>query len=622
MGYDFTEFAGQLNKLSTSTDEVPISSIIKAVVACLAAIGKELHPPTILTPALTCLKETTNNMIEEIGDLVNDKVIDEPEALVRINALYTITNYVVKTFETFSKYPSAIPLDESNVKILKEASEKVDGLSKEISKSAKKNMEKNVKRVIANSLKRKERDAEERKKQEERVAEAMRIAESIKIQEDKSLPEAEVLKIKYINQKSGRVRLYGWVHRIRDQGQLKFFVVRDGTGFIQCVLEGNLAQCRSAIEINVEATVMIVGTVSPDERAPGGIELKADYWEMIGNAPNDFESIVSKDSNPKILMDKRHLVIRGENASKILKVRDMLTRLIRQYYFQTDCFEVTPPTIVQTQCEGGSTLFKLSYFGEDAYLTQSSQLYLETCCSSLGNVFCILPSYRAEESNTPRHLTEFTHVEAEYAFITYDGLLSEIENIVCFVINGILDSEYGDFVRQRSKLSKLEKPFLRMSHKDCIEYCRKHKIPKDPLDVSIEWEDDDDIPELAERTLVDQIGKPIFMIRFPAKIKAFYMKKCDDDRTLTESADLLVPGVGEIVGGSMRISGFEELMQAYKDNDLDPAPYYWYVDQRRYGEFPHGGYGLGLERLVRWICDVPHIRDACLYPRVLHRATP
>ena len=618
--------AALFKELATETEDIPTASIIAVCIECLKAIERPLHPTTILSPALDYLTKNVKEMIEETGDLTVGGKLTKDDAVERLRVLYAILNYVIQPFNTFTNYPERVPRNEGNQKVIDQGLEHISALSEPIGKSAKKAMEKNLARVEKNAKKRAEQAAKKaatEAAEAEKLQQAIKEAESIKLEEDPSLPKAEKLKIKYIKPGDGRVRVFGWVHRLRRHGQIMFITLRDGTGFLQCVLEGKLTQTKAALTINVEATVMIVGKVHEDKRAPGGKELSADYWEMIGNAPSDFESIVREDSNPDILLDNRHLVLRGENAATIMKLRDHLTRIIRDNFFKHDCTEVVCPCLVQTQCEGGATLFHLDFYGQPAYLTQSSQLYLETACASMGDVFCIEPSFRAEKSKTPRHLCEFTHIEAEYPFIDFDELMSRIEDMVIAVVNGLLDSEFGDFIRARTpNLKKLTKPFKRITHKEALEFCRAHDIPKDPEHLEDKWQDDDDIPELAERTLVDKIGEPVFMTKFPAKIKAFYMKKCPEDKELTESCDLLVPGVGEIVGGSMRIEEYEELMQAYLANGLDPKPYYWYVDQRRYGHFPHGGFGLGTERLVRWICSIPHIRETCLYPRVMGRATP
>ena len=619
--------ASLLKTLVEDKEDIPIASIIAVCIESLKAIERPLHPTTILSPALTKLETDVKELIEETGDLLVASKVTRDDAIERLRILYCLLNYIITPFQQFHNYPEHVPRTEQNAKIVHDAHQKIVDLSKPINKSAKKAMEKNLARVEKNGKKRAElasKKAEQEAADAEKLKQQLSEAESIKIVEDTSLPPAKALKIKYIKSGDDRVRVFGWVHSIRRHGQIMFITLRDGTGYIQCVLEGKLTQTTAALTINVEATAMIVGKVHDEARAPGGKELSADYWEMIGNAPNDFDSIVRKDANPDLLLDNRHLVLRTEKAAMIMQLRDHMTRIIRNHFFDHDCTEVFCPCIVQTQCEGGATLFSFDFYGEPAYLTQSSQLYLETCCPSMGDVFCIEPSFRAEKSKTPRHLCEFTHIEAEYPFIDFNELMSRIEDLVIAIVNGLLESpRFGDFIRKVTpELKPLKKPFKKITHKEALNFCREHNIPKDPENLDDKWKDDDDIPELAERTLVDKIGEPVFMTKFPAHIKAFYMKKCPEDDTLTESCDLLVPGVGEIVGGSMRLECYEELMAAYLANDLDPKPYYWYVDQRKYGHFPHGGFGLGTERLIRWICSLPHIRDSCLYPRMMKRATP
>ena len=447
----------------------------------------------------------------------------------------------------------------------------------------------------------------EKAEQEKRQL-ALQEALKVKISENPKLPKAikirlnekdpAIVKLRkgtsekdvdYSEGRGSRVRITGRVHRFRTQKDVIFLVLQDGYGFLQCVLTGDLTKTYDALTLTQETSMEVWGEmweVPPGQHAPDNRELHVDYYEMIGKAAGDKDAITTRvqaDGDPQSLLDNRHLVLRGEVSSSVMKVRAALLRAFRQTYeseITPSCLEVTPPCMVQTQVEGGATLFEFNYYGQKAYLTQSSQLYLETCLPSLGNVFCVAPSFRAEKSLTRRHLSEYTHIEAELDFITFDDLLVHLELVMSKVIElALADPKIKKLVYDLNPDFQVpERPFMRMRYSDAITWLREHDIPNEE---GKPHEFGDDIAEAAERKMTDIVNRPIFLTHFPVAIKAFYMKKDPQDLRVTESVDCLMPGVGEIVGGSMRMDDYEELMAAYGREGIDPKPYYWYTDQRK-----------------------------------------
>lgn len=497
----------------------------------------------------------------------------------------------------------------------------------EITASALKKARKGVEGLKKKAIKAKEQEAKLEQQKLENAAKQM-AALNIKIEEDKSLPEAKKYKIlKAYGAVGERVKVSGWIHRLRSNKKVVFIVLRDGTGYLQCVLTGDLALAKQTLDLTLESTVTLYGTiinVPEGKTAPGNVELNVDYYEVVGLAPagdEAFSNKIAEDTDPSILLDQRHLALRGETLSSVMKVRAAFLRAIRRVYEEEGLLEVTPPCMVQTQVEGGSTLFKLDYYGEEAYLTQSSQLYLETCLPSLGDVFCIQESFRAEKSHTRRHLSEYTHIEAELAFLTFEELLDHIETVIVNSVKYVLeDPVAGPIVKQLNPdFVAPAKPFMRLEYKDAITWLQEHNIKNEDGE---DFKFGDDIAEAAERKMTDTIGVPILLTKFPVEIKSFYMPRCKDDNRVTESVDVLMPTVGEITGGSMRINSIDELIAGFKREGIDPKPYYWFIDQRKYGTSPHGGYGLGTERILAWLCNRFTVRDCSLYPRFSGRCKP
>lgn len=356
----------------------------------------------------------------------------------------------------------------------------------------------------------KAREAEE----EERRAKNLEAAKSVQIALDESLPKPIRAKIRELGELRGkRVVVSGWVHRLRRQGKALMFVnLRDGSGYLQSVLNDKLCQTYNALILQTEATVTLYGTlreVPEGHTAPGGHELHCDYWELIRNAPpGGIDHILNEESKVDIQLDQRHLMLRGETLSKIMMFRSILIQAFRDHYLKNHYYEVTPPTLVQTQCEGGSTLFKLNYFGEEAFLTQSSQLYLETVLPALGDVYCVAQSYRAEQSRTRRHLSEYTHIEAECPFITFDDLLDRLEDLIVDVIDRVMKNPVsGAIVKEfNPDFKPPKKPFRRMNYADAIVYLKEHNITKEDGTF---YEFGEDIPEMPERKMTDEINEVI-----------------------------------------------------------------------------------------------------------------
>ncbi|KAK8048491.1 asparaginyl-tRNA synthetase [Apiospora phragmitis] len=481
--------------------------------------------------------------------------------------------------------------------------------------------------------------AVEEEKQKKQRMQNLEDAKKIVLKEDASLPKALKIKLNRKDielgegdKKGTRVKVMGRIHRLRAQKQATFITLVDGYGHLQCVLvAGDLTKTYDALTFAQGTSLALYGEmrkVLEGQSAPDNRELHVDYYEVLGASPSDEDAITNRVSAQQNqwdgqMLDQRHLVLRGDNASSLMKIRAAVERAFQKVYDDMEITKVSPPALVQTQVEGGATLFGFPYYDEEAYLTQSSQLYLETVIPSLGDVYCIEKSFRAEKSLTRRHLSEYTHVEAELDFIQFPDLLEHLEEIICRVIDIVFENpQIAGYLKELNpNFQKPTRPFMRMKYTDAIDWLNK----QDPPILNEDGNPHvfgDDIAEAAERKMTDAINRPIFLTHFPVEIKAFYMKKDPSDLRVTESVDVLMPGVGEIVGGSMRMEGYEELMEAYKKQGIDAKDYYWYTDQRKYGTSPHGGYGLGLERFLAWIANQHTVRTTCLYPRFMGRCKP
>ena len=410
------------------------------------------------------------------------------------------------------------------------------------------------------------------------------------------------------------VSIRGWVHRSRSSGGLAFVVMRDATGILQCaVKKGQVpdAAFESAKAIFVESSCMVSGTVRKDERAPGGWELSASDFATI-HLGTPFP--IAKDQSVEFLMDTRHLWMRSQKLTKIMKLRDYATRSLRQFFNERAFFECVPPIITKSACEGGSTLFELDYFGSPAYLSQSGQMYAEVYMTALEKVYILAPSFRAEPSRTVRHLAEYWHLEPEMAFYNQQMNMQLQEEMIVHVCQDLGENHADllrDIGREPEKLLAIQGPFPRLSYEDAIKKCQE-------LDCKIDYGQDLGADE--EAVLTKQYDKPLFIHNH---LKAFYMREDPNKPGTVLSADLLAPeGHGEIIGGSERIWDASELKARMAEQNLPMADYQWYVDLREYGSVPHSGFGLGIERLCKWMFGLDHIRDAIPFPRTINRVYP
>ena len=426
--------------------------------------------------------------------------------------------------------------------------------------------------------------------------------------------------IEEIAQHEGRsVTLRGWLHNRRSSGKIHFLTVRDGTGFIQAVMS------RAAVgeelflqagHLGQETAVVVEGEVRADVRAPGGYEIDVSGLRVVGQS-RDYP-ITPKEHGVDFLLDRRHLWIRSERQHAILRIRHTVINAVRDYLNTQGFILADTPIFTPAACEGTTTLFPVPYFDHaTAFLTQSGQLYNEANAMALGRVYCFGPTFRAEKSKTRRHLTEFWMVEPEMAFATLDDAIELAEALITAVVSRALETrarELDTLERDRAPLEAVRTPFPRITYDEAVRVLQDDDRP-------VEY--GDDFGGADETLLAAQFDRPVAVHRYPSAAKAFYMQPDPERPELSLSVDILAPeGYGEIVGGGQRLDDLDLLLQRIIEHDLPQEAFEWYLDLRRYSSVPHAGFGMGIERMVAWICGVEHVRETIPYPRMLYRLTP
>ena len=427
----------------------------------------------------------------------------------------------------------------------------------------------------------------------------------------------------YIEEISGfegqQVTLHGWLHKRRSSGKIHFLTVRDGTGFIQAVMSKSVVgeeTFHRADHLGQETSLAVEGTVRADSRAPGGYEIDVANLSVIGESAG--YPITNKEHGVDYLLDRRHLWIRSPRQQAILRIRHAVVDAVRDFFNSRNFTLADTPILTPAACEGTTTLFPVQYFDETTvYLTQSGQLYNEANIMALGRVYCFGPTFRAEKSKTRRHLTEFWMVEPEMAFATLDDAIELGEALVVAIVARILETRRQELEMLERNIAALERvraPFPRITYDEAVKLLKLKG-------QQFEW--GGDFGGTDETVLAEQFDRPVAVHRFPSAIKAFYMKSDPDRPELSLSVDFLAPeGYGEIIGGGERLDDLNELLARIKKHNLPKESFEWYLDLRRYGTVPHSGFGMGIERVLTWICGLEHLRETIPYPRMLHRMYP
>jgi asparaginyl-tRNA synthetase len=423
------------------------------------------------------------------------------------------------------------------------------------------------------------------------------------------------------------VTIRGWLYNLRESGKLLFPQFRDGSGVIQGVVPKSAVppEVFDAIKgLTQESSVIVEGKVRADKRAHGGYELDVSGVQVLQRvSESDPYPISLKEHGVEFLMEHRHLWVRTPRQAAILRVRAEIIKAARDFFDERGFTLTDPPILTPAACEGTSTLFPVDYFEEQAYLTQSGQLYIEATAMALGKVYSFGPTFRAEKSKTRRHLTEFWMVEPEVAYAELDDLMDLAEGLISFIVKRCLEKRRPDLQiigRDVTKLEKIEAPFPRITYDEAVKMLQEAHA-KGTLENKFEWGGDLGSPD--ETYISSQFDKPVMVHRYPAQVKAFYMEPDPQRPDLALCVDVLAPeGYGEIIGGSQRMASYDLLVKRIHEHGLPEEAFKWYLDLRKFGGVPHGGFGMGIERAVAWICGLEHVRETIPFPRMLNRLYP
>jgi len=418
------------------------------------------------------------------------------------------------------------------------------------------------------------------------------------------------------------IEIAGWLYNLRKSGKIIFPLIRDGSGIMQCVgVKAQLSEeCFEGLKnLTQESSFIVRGKPRLEARAPGGVELDIESAEIVQRVPEETPyPITPKDHGIEFLFDHRHLHLRSRRQHAILKVRHEIIKAVRDYFDSNGFTLVDCPIFTPSACEGTTTLFEVNYFDDEkVYLTQSGQLYNEATAMAFGKTYCFGPTFRAEKSKTRRHLTEFWMVEPEMAYATLEDVKRVAEEMICFIVGRVLENrklELADLERDITKLEAIKPPFPRISYDDAVDILKRKGS-------EIVW--GGDFGGTDETLLSEEFDRPVMVDRYPTEVKAFYFQPDENRPEVALGVDVLASeGYGEVIGGGQRIHDLDLLLKRIQEHNLPPGAFEWYLDLRRYGSVPHGGFGMGIERCVAWLCGLEHIRETIAFPRMLYRTRP